>query len=110
MKTAEQARRYFEHHLEPATVNLQKFQEKLAADAAYALEWRGAAFTDAARVKLCKMVLEDLTENDAIVAHIAAFLTKQALREARYPSRSTSPTSNLMAQEWAAVCAEAAEY
>ena len=112
MKTLAQARAYFQHNLETSERNLAEFQKKLDRDPAYALEWSQAAFTDAARVRLCKAVLVDLSdcEDELIVERIQSHLTQQALNEARRPARSSSVTGNLMAQEWASVCAEAAAY
>lgn len=84
--------------VEGAQTVLERFKENFAKDPSYALEWGFEAFKNAATVEVCTAMLSYLERPEATIEAIRAYLTKQALRGARNPSFSTSPTSNLMAQ------------
>lgn len=80
------------------------FIEKLAVNPFYALEWSTDLYDVAATAKVhafVKAALADGVALDEVVASCRA----EALRGARFPSRSTSPAANLAAQSLVAAYA-----
>lgn len=77
---------------------IDTFRNDLADDAAYAFEWSSAAMTAAARIRVIKNILQAL-EAGKSVEQIADHLHKAAMNKAKYPSRSTSAVTNIMAEE-----------
>jgi hypothetical protein len=93
-----------------AREELDKFAANMAKNPAYALEWSGGAFTAAGDYEVCSWILAAVDENAGVgLEKIIKQLERDVLRAARYPSRSTSPTSNLMEQEIARAKAELLE-
>lgn len=108
-----------------------KFAEEVVKDPAYKMGWSMDAFSAAARVKVSNELLrwleprseEELAAvnerraqegqpplTDAVLLEIAnEQVTRNALRLARSPARSTSPVSNLLEQEECRSWAELAE-
>ena len=113
MKTIKQAREYFQRQLASAQNNLDKFAQELQKNPLHAMEWSQSAFGDAAWATLSRdalKMLEGVEVEDRNIEELAEHLKSQAMREVRFPSRSTNVTSNLAAQERARVFLEAAEY
>lgn len=81
-----------------ARADLKEFSTKLEADPAYALSWGAGAFEAAASIKVYSQVLFYLNKGEAL-EDVKTGVLEEALRHARSPSRSTSPTANLMEQE-----------
>lgn len=96
--------------------DLAEWAEALIEDPRHQLEWAQGAFTTGCKLTVAREALAWLSEDDPRIedpeeAAAASIETlqdraqKEALRGARFPSFSTSPTSNLtstlMASEWA---------
>lgn len=106
-----------------------KFKENLDENEASALAWAHSAFAAAARVKVFQDVVFGLTNEDSnpidsnpivtrtvdgrppynVLPHMRDHAQKEVNRRASHPSRSTSPTSNLMDDEITAAWAEVVE-
>lgn len=82
---------------ESAEKALAEFAAKLAQDPAYALGWSIKSFEQAAALAVAKEVRRAF-EQGATFDELRSVAMREALRGARSPERSTSPTSNLMAQ------------
>ena len=92
-----------------AEVTLAKWQARLAEDPSYAFQWSSDAFKAAATLDVLRPVVVAV-ENGAKLEDIVKHVNSQALRAARYPERSTSAQSNVLAQDKGAVWAKLAEY
>jgi hypothetical protein len=94
--------------IKSATKDIEEYAAKVLKDPAHALSWGSGAFEAAATIKVWSEVKQwlaaaeerkgDLTP-ETVVAKIVEQMTREALRGALYPARSTSVTSNLMEQE-----------
>lgn len=87
---------------------IDKFREDIASDAAHALSWGDAVFQAAARVK----VINQMTAAAATgmtTERLTATVMQIMTTKARYPSHSSSQTSNLMDQCELAAYAEILE-
>lgn len=93
-----------ESMLRGAKDDVDKFAARFAEDPCYAFEWADAAMEAAAKQWVATRLQTVLEANgvDAVFEEAR----REALRGARYPSRSTSQPSNLMAQYKAAAYAE----
>lgn len=94
-----------------AQKSCDEWSKKFAENHSYALSWSSDVFASAAKVDVSKQVLLFLDENiDKSLTEVVTTLRQhahdKAWRAARYPARSTSPTSNLMEQCEAAAWAE----
>jgi hypothetical protein len=95
--------------IESCQHTLGRFHAAIDADPSSAMTWGMDAFRAAAMLKVQTIVLRwlDVVDDDAypnvtrasVVSMITNEFTRDVMREARSPSRSTSPTSNLMEQE-----------
>jgi hypothetical protein len=95
--------------IESAQHTIGKFHAAIDSDPSYAMSWGMDAYRAAASMKVQTIVLRwlDVVNDDAypnvtrdnVVAMITNEFTRDVMREARSPARSTSPTSNLMEQE-----------
>ncbi len=102
-----------EGRVKRAADEIAKFTGKLATSPspAYDLEWSGEVFTAAARLEVGRRMLGSLGREEVDVQAFLRAITDQALRDSRWPKRSTSVVANLMAQEVAATWADwAAEF
>jgi hypothetical protein len=92
--------------LAQAETELARFAESFAKDPAYALSWGMSAYKAAAAKKVYSEALLAV-ETGATFAEWTAYSTKEVLRRARSPGRSTSATSNLsdecLTEAWAEV-------
>ena len=84
--------------IKSAQEQLEKFKTSLDKDPMYAFDWSGDAISAAVEFKMLTDIKAAI-EKGCTVEKLIEHLTDIALREARYPSRSTSPMSNLIAQE-----------
>lgn len=105
MRLAYVARR-MKNQLQSAEGVLADFAEKLAEDPSYALSWGMRSF-EAAAERYVSLLVKSYVVSGATYDDLKSMATKEALRGARFPERSTSVTSNLMAQcttaAWAAL-------
>lgn len=104
MKTLEHLSEAALYEVSSAESRIKSFADKMLKDPAYELAWGGDAFSAAARIKVWSSVHAYIHENPLIADEIRVENVKKeamnnVIRGARYPERSTSPTSNLMAQE-----------
>jgi hypothetical protein len=90
---------------------IDEFQKELAKDPMYALNWAGKVYAAAAQNWVARAALEIMShaEEEEIVKILTRYFTEKALRQARFPSRSTSPWSNEMEREIASASAEFVE-
>lgn len=102
------AAKFLSRRLESARADIAEFAAKLVADPVHAMGWSDDAFKAAAKVKVFSLVEASLA-NGASPEDIAKWGVNAAIRAARDPARSSSPTSNIMEQEVAAAWAEIAE-
>lgn len=108
--------RYCEQAIRNADATLQEFAERFANDPTYALEWGDSVYAAAATKKICASILEIATtetkhtgepfEAEARWEYIRLSVTRDALRGARSPRNSTSPSANLMDRAMTAAYAE----
>lgn len=90
------------HEVQVARDAINKWTEKLLKDPAYEMSWSGDQFRNAARHKVWSSVLcdcEAVKDKENAMELLVKEYQKTVLRGAMYPERSTSPASNLMAQE-----------
>ena len=98
-----------QHDIESAEKALAEFAAKLAQDPAYALSWGTRSFEHAAKLKVAQWLRTGVIEAGATLEALRSEATREAMRGARSPERSTSPTSNLMSQCMTAAWAEMVE-
>lgn len=112
LQSRQQILKYAEWDDKAAKKDLVEFSEKLAKSPAYALSWSASAFQAAAKVEAAAYItqsIESLTESLAdeygppsflkVLEVIREGLLAAVVRGGRYPERSTSPQSNVMAQD-----------
>lgn len=92
---------------------LKKFAEELVLNPGYALQWSNDSFQRGARLFLFADLFARIVDEEGKVVPEAAERTRrravlECLRIASDPPRSTSPASNLFAQEMGAAWAEVA--
>lgn len=103
--------KYFNKQIEIAEATVQKFQNGLAENPAYAMEYSDSAFTAAARIRIYGEVVRAL-ENTKVVSvkMVYDYSLDRVKSGALHPQKSTSMASNLYKQEelaaWAKVCEE----
>jgi len=93
---------------------LEKFAKNLQERPDYALEWGDKAFHDAAKVFVYKQVAElvaatDNLTDEQMLERLTKVIQSEIVRGARFPSRSSSHCTNLMATYKLAVWADAGE-
>jgi hypothetical protein len=84
---------------------LKAHADMLEKSPVHAFEWADAAFAAAARKNVIEQAFIHLTSANPI-ERLKNIATDRTLRGARYPARSTSASSNIMAQETSAAWAE----
>jgi len=108
----EQRVRSFEWRVESALTSAQadldKFSKNFSEDPAYAFEWADSAMKAAASRKVA-LHLQAIAKEHGLDEALN-FAHQQALRGARYPSHSTSATTNEMAAYVTAAYAEFVEF
>lgn len=112
MMNKQQAIDHLTNMRDAASAGLERFRKNLHEAPLYAMEWSERHFRDAALLAICEdalVMLRDVDATDESVDRMVNHFTRQAFHAARYPSRSTSATSNLAAQAKAEVYAELAE-
>lgn len=98
-------KRKFAQRVDAATKKITKWQEDLAGNPAYAMEWSHTAFTAAAEHKVFSVILNTVnsrTEKGEDYAEIVKGITESCQREVNLRarnSRSTSATANIMERE-----------
>lgn len=81
---------------------MDEWKEKFSADPCFALEWSDSIFEHATSWEVALLVFETIYKRDEGIEFKASFnrviewLNKEVLRMARFPSMSTSLTSNLV--------------
>lgn len=101
---ADYALRTLSNLIESAQTTLDTFQEELPKNPAYALKWADKVFTAAAQKDVCSTLIHrinnavDRGEAD-IQGLTIQYIQGQVTRGAMYPTRSTSPSSNMVEQE-----------
>lgn len=96
---------------ENADYQIEKFKQAFSVNPAHAFEWSQVAFTAAAQLQAAQAVRHWLTndENPRPMEERLEAVTREmnrlVRRAARYPSRSSSPQSNIMEQETGAAFA-----
>lgn len=89
-----------------ARTTLGKFAEKLDAHPATAFEWGMSAVDAAARIEVFGQLKDVLDAPTVVLSKVVLAMQRDVVRRSRYPSRSTSPLSNLMDDERMKVRAE----
>jgi hypothetical protein len=88
---------------------LDKWAAKFAQNPAYAMKWAGEAFEDAAKHAVATEVLCAIEQQGVAIDLVRRHAENQALKGARYPERSTSPSANEAARCETAAWAEMLE-
>lgn len=96
-------------------VQLARFTERLADDAAYAFSWGDEALRASVRaqalIALHAHLSEESDEDDAVrIERVTTYYVRLALAAASRQARSTSPMSNLVEDERRAYLAEIAAW
>lgn len=91
--------------IDAARSNIAKFKTDLDKDAAYALQWADSTFQTAAALKVWSQLKAYVDGDKFNIWNAASFVRDNTRRAARYPSRSTSVSTNLIEDcigvEWA---------
>lgn len=104
------------NRLESERAHLAKWRARLDSDPCYAMEWSDATFTTVARIRILEQYQVVRVDGDdekpaiAMATKIVAELTRNVMREAKHPSRSTSVATNIFNQELMAAQAWLAEH
>lgn len=98
----------FAEMAESAGMELEKFKTRFEEDAFYAFEWADNAMQAAARQMVYRAAAAYL-ERGITEAALKEQALNEALRIAKYPPRSTSVPSNMMAQYKGAAWADIVE-
>jgi hypothetical protein len=95
----------FQRRAESETARLDKFKVDFDKDPAYAFVWSCDAFRSAATLKVLNQIIVALEAGHADIDNIKSTMLDRVLHGSKYPSHSTSPTSNLMEQYELSACA-----
>jgi len=87
---------------------VDEFREKLGEHPAYALEWAHKVYRSVAQAQVAEN-LKAFIEHNEDFDELLAYVTREAIRRAKYPERSTSICSNLLDRDSAAAWGEWAE-
>lgn len=96
-----QLKQYAHMQLNSAELSLVEFEDRFKENPSHALDWAIGTFEAAARKKIWTFVLnieQRDRSNEEVVSLIAAHALNEAVNGARWPQRSTEPSSNLMHQ------------
>jgi hypothetical protein len=92
--------------VEQQTNEVEKFANELRKNPTYALSWSKGLFEMTAKAEVARQMIHWFNQGGTFSGWVEE-ATKEALRKARSPSMSTSPTSNLMETYIAAAWADA---
>ena len=95
----------FQRRAESETASIAKFKLDLDKDPAHAFVWSTNAFRSAATLKVLNQIITALEADTADLENIKSTLMDRVLHSSKYPSHSTSATSNLMEQYELSACA-----
>lgn len=100
-------KRYCERRIEPLQHRIAKFQDAFTQDPAYALSWSNSTFRDAAALRVYNQILDAVNSNEKLsLDAVLSTMLDRVLNKSKFPSQSTSPTSNLIEQYELSVCSE----
>jgi hypothetical protein len=91
--------------VEHLTKRLAAWRERFEKDPADALEWSSQTFDEAGRLRVAQQVVT-MCEAGTSTENLRRVALEEAMREARWPSRSTSVPSNEMARSLASAWAD----
>lgn len=97
------------HEVKNANDFFVKFAADIVKSPSYTLSWSGDAFKYAARHQVWSSIEKACVCDEVTLEHVTEEARRNVLRGAMYPEHSTSPASNLMAQEVTAAWAKALE-
>jgi predicted dinucleotide-utilizing enzyme len=100
---------YVASQVKESSRRIAAFKERLETDPVSALEDSEFACEAAATLRVLEIVKANLDRGQEVEVVIAGAV-REAVRGARFPKRSTSPTGNLMAQCLAAAWGEVASW
>lgn len=108
------ARRIAAHNIASGEKAMAEFSKRLAENPASAMSWADSAFEAAAKVQVFRQVADLVAENaqmtdEELVERLTKAIKNEVMRGARFPSRSTSTSSNMMATCLLAAWADAGE-
>ena len=94
---------------------IAKFETKFKENQLYALEWSLEMFQAVAKKQVYNTILAWITNRDKAdvmseLDGVKSEILRQVIHMAKYPSQSTSPTSNLTKQYELAAWADSLEY
>lgn len=87
---------------------VDEFREKLGENPGYALEWAHKVYRAVAQAQVAGYI-KHILENSEDIDELITYVTREAIRGAKYPERSTSICSNLLERDLAAAWGEWAE-
>jgi hypothetical protein len=90
--------RKYVNEVEYCKARMAKFKENLDKDPAHAFEWSGEYFQVAANYKVASIIVASMEGEGIDLRSLQEYLLGFVLHGARYPSQSTSPTTNLFEQ------------
>jgi hypothetical protein len=90
--------RKYVNELDYCKARLAKFKENIDKDPAHAFEWSNEYFQVAANYKVASIIVGCMEGTGFELRSLQDHLLGFVLHGARYPSQSTSPTSNLYEQ------------
>lgn len=80
-----------------------EFVKKFQEDPSHALSWSQKTFEESAELNVRELVLSSIQSQikkgkgaGEALAYLTEYISKEAMRSARWPARSTSPVSNLL--------------
>jgi hypothetical protein len=76
----------------------EKFKSDLDKDPCHTLEWADGYIEGIARVELAKELLKGLSEPGVTFEQVKTMLQNRLAEKAMFPSRSTSPSCNRLAE------------
>lgn len=86
------------HTTDSSLIALDQFKQKLNHDPLVALSWGDRAFQAAANLEVARWVSSFMESEKFSFEGLVAEAADRVLRGARYPERSSSPSSNLAKQ------------
>ncbi len=99
VKTEKQIRQHIGFKLPYLEGEMKDFAEKFAAHPARTLEWSHDVFDQAAELEVLQRALQMLDHTPKQgVENVGNAILRQAMRGGRFPSRSTSASSNFIEQ------------
>ena len=101
--TVEKLLARYESDISSKEAKIKEFAEAVQKDPAYTLSWAQDVFAAAAEIKILKQVVDYLNHEvgyaaAAPVSNLIDMLTDKVINGAKYPSFSSSTTTNLISQ------------